>query len=322
MIKRTLGIKLCIWAWLCAGWIGGLQAAEAVHFLITGDTGSGLEQQKQVAEAVAQYADRHQGSNGVNFIILTGDNFYNDGVKTVDDPQWQQKFEKMYDAKRLPMPFIAVLGNHDWRNDQPDVEIEYAKAHPGTRWQMDGHWFKRQFPAQLADRNAAPLAEFFFVDTQAWSATDTHVSHYKDKHLGDKQMAWLEAELKKSQARWKIVVAHHPLYSNGEHGHDTQITFLRGRLGPLFKQRKVDAFITGHDHDLQRIVVPGEPTLFLISGAGSKLRPRKYNDWKPFHASAAGFAAIHLSETEMRGEFIDVNGKTLDTWHRKPLSSR
>ena len=296
------------------------RAAESLHFLVTGDTGGGAKQQKDVAEAMARYAASHQKSNPVNFVMLVGDNFYNDGVKTVDDPQWHDKFEAMYDSNRLSMPFLVVLGNHDWRLSTPDVEIDYPKTHPGTRWRMDSHYYKREFWLPGVDTNTPPLAEFLFLDTQAWDTGTGYVAKFPDKTLGERQMAWLEEQLKHSRARWKIVAAHHPLYSNGEHGHDKQVIDLRARLEPLFKHYKVDAFITGHDHDLQRIQVPGEPTLFLISGAGSKLRPKYFSDWQPFHASTPGFLAVQITATEMRGEFLDVADKKLDEWRRGPMS--
>jgi tartrate-resistant acid phosphatase type 5 len=314
-------LEILIWRCVLALWVGTfnftLNAAESLHFLVVGDTGSGLKEQKEVAEAMAGYAAGHQDSNAVNFVIMTGDNFYDKGVMSADDPQWRQKFEEMYDPKRLPMPFLVVLGNHDWRYDHPEAEIDYPRTHPGTRWQMDGHWYKRQFPGA----DGTPLADFFLVDTTLWIDKDPNVAKLAAQHLGEKQMAWLEDELKQSKARWKFVVAHHPIYSDGAHGHEQPTLQLRERLSPLFKQRGVDAFITGHDHNLQRAEVPDQPTLFLISGAGSKLRPRKYEDWKPFFASSLGFAAIHLSATEMRGEFLDPAGKTIDAWHRAPIAA-
>ncbi len=321
-MKRGIALLLgCAVIALIAGLAGGAHAAESLHFLVTGDTGSGTKQQKEVAEAMARYAASHQKSNPVNFVMLVGDNFYEDGVKTVDDPQWHDKFEAMYDSNRLAVPFFVVLGNHDWRMSLPDVQIDYAKAHPGTRWQMDGHYYKRAFWLPGTDTNSPPLAEFFFIDTEAWNTASAFVEKYPDKKLGERQMAWLEEGLKNSRAQWKIVTAHHPLYSNGEHGHDKQVLDLRARLEPLFKQWKVDAYITGHDHDLQRIQVPGEPTLFLISGAGGKLRPKFFSDWQPFHASKPGFLAIQITGQEMRGEFLDMNDQKLDEWRRAPMGS-
>src|SRR5690606_36106968 len=152
-----------------------------------------------------------------------GDNFYEIGVSGVHDPQWSTKFEQMYDRQRLPMPFISVMGNHDWGND-PSAQIAYAGAYPSTRWQMDGFWFKRSYPLDAAE----PLADFFYIDTNLWN--------YNINRLQDRQMKWLTENLKQSKAKWQIVIGHHPLYSDGDHGRDKDVLALRERLAPLFKE--------------------------------------------------------------------------------------
>ena len=260
-----------------------------------GDWGSGKPQQREVAEAMARYAAKTPPA----FVVLTGDNFYEKGISGVDDPQWQQKFEQVYDAKRLPMPFIAVLGNHDWGLNPLD-QILYAQRTTGTRWQMDGFYFRRSY---------GQLADFFFIDTDLYN--------YQLETLAQKQTAWLEDGLRNSTARWQIVVGHHPLYSDGEHGRDKEILALRDKLGPIFTRWGVDAYLCGHDHDLQSSHVAGVPTLFVVSGAGGKLRPRSFNDYGPFF-SVGGFAAITLTNDRLRGEFLDSDLKTLDSWQHSP----
>lgn len=287
-------------------------SAATLHFLAIGDAGTGTQMQKDVADAMGKYAKQNQSSSPLNFVLLLGDNFCDKGVTSIHDPQWKTKFEDMYDPKLLPVPFIAVLGNHDWKSDSPDVEVAYSRANPKSRWQTDGHWFKRSF--SVGDVQA----DFFLIDSALWDG-DTHVANYSDKKMGDKQLAWLKEQLGASTARWKFVVAHHPLFSNGRHGHDSNILALRKLLLPLFNQYKVDAYITGHDHDLQRIEPPGTQTLFLISGAGGKLRPQKYKDYKPFYRSTLGFLSIELSPTEMHGKFLDSKGAVLNEWTRQPL---
>lgn len=117
------------------------------------------------------------------------------------------------------------------------------------------------------------------------------------------------------------MVAHHPLYSNGAHGHDGDVLKVRELLSPLFKQWGVDAFLCGHDHDLQRIEIAEHPTLFLVSGAGGKLRPKAFDDFGPFHASSPGFAAITLTPQTLSGSFLDDQSKTLDSWTRAPVAA-
>ncbi|MDB6057706.1 MAG: acid phosphatase [Verrucomicrobiales bacterium] len=287
--------------------------AAALHFLAIGDAGSGTDMQKSVAGAMAKYAQQTQSTSPLNFVLVLGDNFYPQGVTSVRDPQWKTKFETMYDAKLLPVPFIAVLGNHDWKTDSPDVEIEYSKANPKSRWQMDGHYYKRTFSIDSVQ------ADFFLIDSALWDG-DSHIDKYSDKKMAEKQLAWLREQLSTSTARWKIVAAHHPIFSNGGHGHDGNILAMRKKLLPLFNQYKVDAYITGHDHDLQRNEPRDSQTQFLISGADGKLRPQKYKDYGPFYQSTLGFLSIELTPTEMRGKFLDANGKTLNEWTRAPLS--
>ncbi len=287
--------------------------AATLHFLAIGDAGSGTAMQKSVAEAMAKYAQQTQSGSPLNFVLVLGDNFYPEGIATVLDPQWKTKFEDMYDAKRLPVPFIAVLGNHDWKTDSPDAEIAYSRANPKSRWQMDGHFYKRSFSIDTVQ------ADFFMIDSALWDG-DSHIEKYSDKKMGDKQLTWLREQLSASTARWKFVVAHHPIFSNGGHGHDANILAMRKKLLPVFNQYKVDAYITGHDHDLQRNEPAGSQTLFLISGAAGKLRAQKYKDYGPFYRSTLGFLSIELTPTEMHGKFLDANGNVLNQWTRAPLS--
>jgi tartrate-resistant acid phosphatase type 5 len=294
-------------------------AANELRFMVMGDWGKPLsttqphlptDGQKRVAEQMARYADAHKNTSPVQFVTLTGDNFYENGVTGVDDVQWQTKFEQVYDKARLPMPFIAVLGNHDWRWN-PSAQISYAgtQAAQGksTRWQMDGFYFKRTYGAP-----DAPLADFFYIDTDLWN--------YGLTKLADAQLKWLEAELKNSKASWQIVVAHHPLFTDGAHAKDAELVKLRETLLPLFKKYGVDVMFAGHDHNLQDVVNPAHPTKIIISGGGAEFRPRKTNDYGDAFFAVRGFAGVVLTPTQLRGEFIDDNGKTLHTVTVSPIA--
>lgn len=309
-----------------------LGTRRTLRFLVMGDWGTGDQHQKDVAEAMARHAQRQKERGlaqreAIDFVVLTGDNFYERGVTGVSDPLWQERFETMYDPIRLPMPFIAVLGNHDWGRD-PLAQIQYSASRPpmltdrkaksserpemipGTRWEMDGFYFKRSFGQVGEGDKATALADFFFIDTDLWTL--------KLGALADKQMAWLQDGLKNSRASWQFVVAHHPLYSDGEHGREAEILALREKLSPIFAKAGVDVFLCGHDHDLQHIEVPNHPTSFILSGAGGKLRSRATTDWGPFYASTPGFVSITLAPDEMQGQVIDSKGQALHIWRRAP----
>merc|ERR1712178_389553 len=80
----------------------------------------------------------------------------------------------------------------------------------------------------------------------------------------------LEESLRHSDARVKIVVGHHPVYNQGEHG-DTEE--LKTAFLPILKKYKVPLYINGHSHNLQHIKLNDHPTHFITSGAGAKTDP-------------------------------------------------
>ena len=78
------------------------------------------------------------------------------------------------------------------------------------------------------------------------------------------QLDWLDRELGRSTARWKIVYGHHPIYSYGAARRrrracaTTLLPVLRGRA---------NVYLCGHDHDLQHIA-PEDGVHFVVAGGG------------------------------------------------------
>jgi hypothetical protein len=83
----------------------------SVRFVIIGDTGSGANEQGQVAEMMLRYRKVFP----FEFVLMMGDNLY--GGENAKD--YQKKFEDVYrpllDAK---VKFYATLGNHDESNQR------------------------------------------------------------------------------------------------------------------------------------------------------------------------------------------------------------
>ncbi|ADH64209.1 metallophosphoesterase [Allomeiothermus silvanus DSM 9946] len=77
------------------------------------------------------------------------------------------------------------------------------------------------------------------------------------------QRAWLESALKTSQACWKVVALHRPLYSSGFHGGNRS---LRQSLEPLLLRYGVRLVLAGHDHDYERLEARG--IVHLVAGGG------------------------------------------------------
>jgi len=83
----------------------------SVRFLVIGDTGTGTDKQKQLAELMVQYKQVYP----FEFVLLMGDNMYG-GESPAD---FKTKFENIY--KTLlddKVKFYATLGNHDESNQR------------------------------------------------------------------------------------------------------------------------------------------------------------------------------------------------------------
>ncbi|MBF0383934.1 MAG: metallophosphoesterase, partial [Magnetococcales bacterium] len=128
-------------------------------FYTLGDQGTGGKKQRRVAAAMEREAKK---SGKPDFVLLLGDNFYNNGVVSIDDPQWQEKFEKIYKGSQLQnIPFFAVLGNHDYRQSS-DAQVLYTTQGKGSRrWQMPDKFFS----VDLGRVKNRPLMRIVGLDT-------------------------------------------------------------------------------------------------------------------------------------------------------------
>src|SRR6187431_3206623 len=101
---------------LATGWLPRSRAVapvtqfseEGLQLLGFGDYGSKNKSQELVAQQMARFAG--QLGRPLDAVLALGDSFY--GKMTPD--RFDRDFEKMYDAKALPCPFHACIGNHDY----------------------------------------------------------------------------------------------------------------------------------------------------------------------------------------------------------------
>jgi len=128
-------------------------------------------------------------------------------------------------------------------------------------------------------------------------------------------MEWLRRELANPRnGNWLVCVAHHPLYSNGDHG-DNGV--LQRAWGPLFAQHNVDLYIAGHDHDLQHLEMPGMKTTFiLVGGGGATVRTMRNDRRGPFSKSIYGFTDLRVTSEQVMVKFIGTDGQTLHAFER------
>ena len=63
----------------------------------------------------------------------------------------------------------------------------------------------------------------------------------------DAQLDWLEADLAASTARWKIVVAHHPVAGTPDKSEQSADNYYK-QVVPRLRAAGVDLLLTGHSH--------------------------------------------------------------------------
>lgn len=276
--------------------------AKSLRFLVLGDWGrNGDHHQREVAATMGQVAD----TMAIDFVVSTGDNFYNSGVMSVEDEQWLTSFEDIYTASSLQVPWYATLGNHDYRGDV-DAQIEYSET--STRWTMPDKYYSFQYALEGGN-----IAQFFVLDTNPFPFWNTPWRMIKRlwSDLTGKQEEWFEGELEQSDAEWKIVIAHHAVYSTGSRHGD--INTLQNTFVPLLVDHGVQAWFNGHDHNLQHQDPPESDVQFFTSGAGSKLQDLDEDipGQTRFAQSISGFMAVSLDPEKLVVQMIDFEGNLL-----------
>jgi acid phosphatase len=279
---------------------GAAEAAAALPFILVGDWGRGGHyDQAQVAVQMGKTA----AAMDAKFIVSVGDNFYENGVTGLDDPQWQSSFEQIYTAPSLFKPWKVILGNHDYRGNV-QAQLDYSKI--STRWRLPARYYVDS--QTLPDGTAV---DFFYVDTspfiRAYIGSRTNITGQDT----DAQLAWLDNALSASIAPWKIVIGHHPIYTAlaAEDGYDHDQPDLIARLDPILRKHGIKIYICGHDHCLQSVQVAG--ITYVVTGAGSQVYPPGPPIRGGFVSGAHGFMTAFLSADRLDYGLVDMTGKTL-----------
>jgi phosphodiesterase/alkaline phosphatase D-like protein len=242
--------------------------------------------------------------------VMLGDNIYPDGpTGGVDGVSDAKRFADILarpygDFGTIAPQFriYATLGNHDWRTSREAALGEVAYLERTPPFYMDGIIYRVK-PA------GHPDVELFVLDTEVLLAGETvykaeladdgselpgrvlqkRPEWTKPQTEREKTMvAWLERSLRDSDARWKIVIAHHPLWASaGSKFQEGKV--LRRLLLPTLC-RYADMYLAGHEHTLElhsdscAKALPGEavpPLPEIVSGAAAKQRP--LNSWFMAH---------------------------------------
>ncbi|XP_020222430.1 purple acid phosphatase 3 isoform X2 [Cajanus cajan] len=286
------------------------KADGSLRFLVIGDWGrNGADNQSLVAFQMGVIGEKME----IDFVISTGDNFYDNGLTGVYDPAFEESFTNIYTAPSSQKKWYNVLGNHDYRGNAM-AQISPVLGYRDNRWVCFRSYVVNSENVDLVFVDTTPFVKKYFIDTKGHSYDWRGVlprKRYISKLLRDVDLA-----LRQSTATWKVVIGHHTIKSVGHHG-DTQELLIH--LLPVLQANNVDLYINGHDHCLEHISSLDSSIEFLTSGGGSRAwrgdeKGRKGEEMK-FYYDGQGFMSVHISQIQLQIAFYDVFGNVMHQWN-------
>jgi hypothetical protein len=283
------------------------QLDDLFTFMIASDLGrNGYYDQVPVAEMMGSVAD----ITGPEFIAALGDVHHFWGVRSTRDPLWNTNFEWIYTHPELMIPWHPVLGNHEYRGWTQPV-LDYSTV--SRRWEMPARYYAI---TEEVDDGVELLV--VLIDTP------TLIDKYRDdprmfpdagSQSMEEQLAWIEATLAGSDAKWKVVMGHHPIYA-GTTKEEREYADLQTRLRPLLDRHDVDFYVSGHIHNFQHIRVAGSDIDYIVNSSASKSRIVTPFDGALFASPETGFSLCSATETELLLTFVNAEGKILYQYAR------
>lgn len=196
--------------------------------------------------------------------------------------QWAMACDTYIDLFANYSQFFTA-GNHE--NDTSAMSNYFNYSMP----------LKNSKGATYQTAESIPTGIFYSFDYGTLHVTVLNTNDADDKGLSSAQFAWLKEDLKKSTAKWKIVLMHKSLYSAGSHSYDSEVVAMRKQLVPVFAQYGVSIVFGGHDHTYT--------TTVLLDKNGNEVTNAEYSDG--FSSTEAG--TIYITLGSMGTKFYDYS---------------
>jgi 3',5'-cyclic AMP phosphodiesterase CpdA len=327
-----------------------------------GDCGAGTPAEKVLAARLAAAKPR--------FVLVPGDIVYDSGRER----DYRPKFFDVYNADApdpkvgapvlRSIPFIASLGNHDvggrdFSKGGDGLAYYYNFAQPlnGPNLGLGSAYLPhidKETPEQRAAFMKAAGPNYPRMGNFSFEDGDVHFTLLDSDPYADWRdpmlQAWLRQDLFRTNARWKVVLFHHPPFNASlTHLGDQQMRVL----SPLFEQLKVDLVVAGHEHNYQRarplryipetdpktgkvkkssnrvggrLILDNEYNgkdrtrpkypLYIVTGAGGQRLYKTVFRWAAFHAASYSrrnsFSLVNVTPDRLLYRQIDEDGREVD----------
>lgn len=217
----------------------GLQREDSLQYVAIGCQGSGNDHQRAVAKAVNDFIVRYK--KRPDFILLLGDNIYEKGASTPDDPSFAACIDNIYNSEELKeltdIPIFLINGNHD-----ANIRITSIGQVKGSAISInqEAHSYLPDEEYKTIDEKMALYSQenLLLKDLPLYNKpkdvfglqggntalfclnTNTLVTdflHHLDHPEDENQITWLKAQFAAAIAGKKdiTIALHHPPYTSG-----------------------------------------------------------------------------------------------------------
>jgi len=257
--------------------------SDEIEFLFVGDiqdTISGIANQL-LKKAIHQYPK-------TEFLVCGGDL-----IERPLDCYWTEMFQNL-DSIGQSMPVFTITGNHDyWKGVICKLDPRFSLV---NSYFLDSKVEDNQvFWVQYADMLLIGLdsnREFFYLFDQ---------------------QKWLRKVLEASDAKWKIVIIHHPLYSiSGQFNNLIQCWMFDS----LIRDYQVDLVLQAHEHAYARMINEGNKTpVYTVSHCSPKNYRIEFDEmFDRFGSGSRYYQRIHtLADTLLLTAYDALSGELYDS---------
>jgi hypothetical protein len=258
-------------------------------------------------------------------VVFLGDNIYPSGLPPVTDPTRDQAeamiMAQLNAVSDFPGRIVFVPGNHDWGGHGLGGEPERVRRQEnfveGVLNRGDTFMPSDALPGPVEVQLTDKLV-LVAIDTQWWLEPEKvygNTGQYELELEGEFLLA-LDDVLRRHADKHVLVAAHHPIYTNGEHGgyfptsediylflpfsrrflgtpqdlSNQRYRILANGLETVFEQHDQLVYAAGHDHNLQYF--PHGDQHYVVSGSGSQVGYVAHDHGEAFAASELGFSVV------------------------------
>ena len=196
---------------------------DVFEFLTVADIQGMIQSMYDESHEAVEALLKDERVNTFDFILNAGDMC--DNGKNFN--QWGMALNTYQDLT-LNSSMFFTAGNHENNTGAMGRYFNYTEKDGNEVKTISGEYYSFDYAN----------AHFTVLDTNDASSDG----------LGSAQLAWLENDLKNTDAKWKFVLMHKSLYSAGSHAFDGEVIAMRSQLGKIFAENGVNVVFGGHDH--------------------------------------------------------------------------